>query len=121
MQHPIDQQHPGGWLRKHSRLREAWWVLTGKHSLHMAWQAGLHEGTRSEYQRVVVNGGDLMPLIDATIYATTSEILHGAEPQADILRQLRRKAWQRHQSERHILSKLPIIQSNCDSAPKDRT
>lgn len=113
-QQEFDSRHPGGWPRKHSRLREAWWVLTGQHSLHMAWQAGLHEGSRSEYQRVVVNGGDLMPVMNATICATVAEIMDGQEPQGDTMDAIRRKAWQRYESERRILSRLGLatVRSN---------
>ncbi len=58
--------HPGGWhhypmltrrQRALQRVREAWWILTGKHSLHRAWQIGHDQGIAHEYQRVVVNGG----------------------------------------------------------------
>lgn len=42
-----------------ARLRDTWLVLTGRCSLHQAWQRGLTDGTRSEYQRIVVNGGDI--------------------------------------------------------------
>jgi hypothetical protein len=44
------------WHNKHGiihRIRECYWVLTGKWSLHRAWQAGLDEGTRSEYHRLI--------------------------------------------------------------------
>jgi hypothetical protein len=51
-----------GWPRWYQRWVEAWWVVTGKWSLHRAWQAGKDLGAREEYQRVVVNGGDLGPI-----------------------------------------------------------
>ena len=46
-----------GWPRWYQRFVEAWWVLTGTHNLHTAWQAGHNHGTNMEYQRTVVNGG----------------------------------------------------------------
>jgi hypothetical protein len=42
----IEKMHPGGWRRVYNydsiwrRILEAWWVLSGKHSLHAAWQSG---------------------------------------------------------------------------------
>ena len=42
------------WL---NRLADAWLILTGRSSLHLAWQIGLEVGTKMEYQRTVVNGG----------------------------------------------------------------
>jgi hypothetical protein len=37
------------------RAVEAWWVLTGRWSLHRAWQNGLDEGSRNEYRRLITN------------------------------------------------------------------
>lgn len=45
-QQAIEATHRGGWPRMHPygsftrRAREAWWVLTGRYSLHLAWQRG---------------------------------------------------------------------------------
>ena len=39
------------------RIKEAVWILTGRWSLHRAWQRGYDDGTRTEYHRVVVNKG----------------------------------------------------------------
>lgn len=41
----------------HQRWAEAWWCLTGKHTLHRVWQAGRDDGTRAEYRRTVIMGG----------------------------------------------------------------
>jgi len=43
-----------GWPCWYQRWREAWWIITGKWSLHHAWQCGHIHGTRMEYQRTVV-------------------------------------------------------------------
>lgn len=52
--------HPGGWKRLWSPLRrrlyETWLVLTGKHSLHRAWQYGYDQSTMMESRRRA-NGG----------------------------------------------------------------
>lgn len=39
-QQHVEINHSGGWPRKHNRWQEAWWVLTGRFTLHKAWQAG---------------------------------------------------------------------------------
>jgi hypothetical protein len=41
------------------RVREAFWILTGQWSLHRAWQIGHDQGTQHEWQRVIVNMGDI--------------------------------------------------------------
>jgi len=41
--------------RWYQTIVEAWWILTRRHSLHSAWQAGLDEGHRSEYTRLIRN------------------------------------------------------------------
>jgi hypothetical protein len=51
-QHSPRHKQPLRW-----RLREAWLILLGRNSLHLAWQVGLDHGTRMEYERTVVNGG----------------------------------------------------------------
>jgi hypothetical protein len=46
------------WSNKYGflhRLREAYWILTEQWSLHRAYQAGLDEGHRLEYQRLIKN------------------------------------------------------------------
>jgi len=43
-----------GWPRWWQRYVEAWWIVTGRWSLHRAWQAGHDHGTAMEYQRTVV-------------------------------------------------------------------
>lgn len=61
-------KHPGGfriyrnsrgWPVWWQRFAEAWWILTGQWSLHRAWQEGSFQGHSQEYQRIVVNGGEL--------------------------------------------------------------
>lgn len=41
----------------YQRWLEAWWIVTGRWSLHRAWQHGLDHGVRMEYHRTVVRGG----------------------------------------------------------------
>lgn len=56
--------HPGNWprypmmtrwQRARQRVREAWWILTGRHSLHRAWQFGHDQGIQFEYRRLITN------------------------------------------------------------------
>lgn len=89
-----------GWPRWWQRGYEAFLVLTGRYTFWHAWDQGRHSGSRDEYRRIVINGGDLIPVLDAAIYATASEILSGQKPQADVLRALRAKAWQRYVQQR---------------------
>jgi hypothetical protein len=95
-----------GWPIWYQRLVEAWWILTGRWSLHSAWQNGKDHGSAREFQRIIVNGGDLGPLIDSTIYATTSAVLNGSEPSAGLMNDLRRRAWQRYEKDRRGLAQL---------------
>lgn len=61
----LDRSHPGGFLiirdrhgwPRFQRLLEAWWILTGKWSLHRAWQKGHDRGAAMGYHRTVVMGG----------------------------------------------------------------
>ncbi len=39
------------------RWLEAWWIVTGKWSLHRAWQHGMDQGHADEFHRTVVMGG----------------------------------------------------------------
>jgi len=48
-----------------SALNDIRLIVTGKLTLHRAWQAGHDTGTQAEYRRIVVNGGDLVPYIKA--------------------------------------------------------
>ena len=48
--------------RWYQRWLEAWWVVTGKWSLHRAWQDGKDLGSLMEYRRIIINGGDLVPI-----------------------------------------------------------
>jgi len=89
-----------GWPRWYQRLVEAWWILTGRWSLHGAWQNGLDHGSAVTYQRIIVNGGDLMPIIDAAIIAAFASLPNGSLPSEDRLRRLRRDAWDRYKTGR---------------------
>lgn len=64
---------PPHWLWRFSRrlfviaaaLNDMRLIALGRLTLHRAWQAGLDHGRMSEYQRIIVNGGDLVPFIQA--------------------------------------------------------
>jgi hypothetical protein len=40
-----------------SAAQDIWLILTGRATLHRAWQAGHDAGTAHEYRRTVINGG----------------------------------------------------------------
>jgi hypothetical protein len=44
------------------RWLEAWWIITGKWSLHRAWQGGFDAGHASEYRRLIINGAAVTEL-----------------------------------------------------------
>jgi hypothetical protein len=46
-----------GWPMWYQKYLEAWWIITGKWSLHKAWQIGMDYGTQQEYHRMVIMGG----------------------------------------------------------------
>lgn len=46
-----------GGLRWYQRFVEAWLIVTGRWSLHRAWQAGYSHGTKTEWHRIVVMKG----------------------------------------------------------------
>ncbi|KRQ11905.1 hypothetical protein AOQ73_05720 [Bradyrhizobium pachyrhizi] len=54
--------HPGGWPHIHpydgwrARISEAWWVLTGRFTLHRAWQKGYDEHIRDDSARRAAGG-----------------------------------------------------------------
>lgn len=58
----VEKYHPGGWPRIHPydsfmrRVREAWWIVTGKWSLHVAWQNGYDQHIRDESKRRAAGG-----------------------------------------------------------------
>jgi len=56
-----------GWPRWWQRWYEAWLVVTGRYTFWHAWHDGKHAGSRLEYERVVINGGDLVPLLCAAV------------------------------------------------------
>lgn len=41
---------------------EAFWIMTGRWSLHRAWQSGLDEGSAREYSRLIINKAALAEL-----------------------------------------------------------
>lgn len=57
--------HPGGFRiyrdrsgtpRWFQRFVEAWWIVTGRWSLHRAWQNGLDYGSMQEWRRMRAGG-----------------------------------------------------------------
>lgn len=46
-----------GWPTWYQRYLEAYWIITGKWSLHKAWQDGVQHGTKMEYHRTVIMKG----------------------------------------------------------------
>lgn len=94
-----------GWPRWWQRWHEAWLVVTGRYTFWHAYDQGKHDGATNEYMRVVINGGDLVPVLDAAIYATCARISH-CEPQAELMCDFRRSAWERYESDRAALAQL---------------
>lgn len=53
----VERTHSGGWPRIHpydgwrARLAEAWWTLTGRFTLHRAWQNGYDQHIMDESAR----------------------------------------------------------------------
>lgn len=92
--------------RWYQRWLEAWWILTGEWSLHRAWQSGQNLGRLQEYRRVVVNDGDLIPIMNAAIIATRAATPNGSLPDEATLSRLRRQAWERY-SERPLVYAQP--------------
>lgn len=67
-EHPLERfgwRRPPHWLWVRSRrayvvamaLKDIWLILTGRCTLHRAWQTGHDDGSRAEYIRTVINGG----------------------------------------------------------------
>ena len=48
-----------GWPKWYQPLVEAYWIITGKWSLHKAWQYGLDKGRDMEYERIIKNMGEI--------------------------------------------------------------
>lgn len=82
-----------GWPRWWQRWYEAWLVITGKYTFWHAWDHGKHIGAAMEYDRVVRNGGDLMPLLDAAINELCPE-----EMTVETFRERRRDIWARYKA-----------------------
>lgn len=68
IEHPLHSygyRRPPHWLWRLSRrayvmvaaIKDIWLIVTGRCSLHRAWQAGYDHGTQMEYTRTVINGG----------------------------------------------------------------
>lgn len=91
----IHRNHRGH-IRWYQRWFEAWWILRGQWSLHRAYQHGLDEGSRREYQRIIVNGGDLLPVMNAAIIETRARTPKGSLPTEIELREISRGAWDRY-------------------------
>lgn len=81
-------------------LYEAWLVISGRYTFWHAWHDGKHRGAMDEYHRVVINGGDLVPVVDAAIYSTCAAVMSGQEPTAEKMQELRRAARLRYERDR---------------------
>lgn len=46
-------------------LYEAWLILARRHSLHRAWQRGLEQGSRMEYERLITNRAYIAELLQS--------------------------------------------------------
>lgn len=70
-----------GWPRWWQRWYEAWLVVTGRYTFWHAYDQGRHNGSADEYRRIVINGGDLTPLLCAAVDelkpGDMSELQHG--------------------------------------------
>lgn len=42
-----------------ARVRDVWLIVTGRLSLHSAYEAGFHDGHHSEWKRIIINMGDI--------------------------------------------------------------
>jgi hypothetical protein len=56
-----------GTPRWFQRWLEAWWVITGRWSLHRAWQDGVTLGTDMEYRRLITNKAYLAEIRPQTV------------------------------------------------------
>lgn len=81
-----------GWPRWWQRWYEAWLVVTGKYTFWHAWDNGKITGSMWEYERIVRNGGDLGPLLDAAIDELVGTV---AEPARG---EMRREIWSRYKA-----------------------
>lgn len=86
-----------GWPAWWQRFYEAGLILSGRYTFWHAWHDGKHDGSRDEYQRIVCNGGDLTPVLDATIRAVCTD-LNVTVTTAEKMGELRRAAWVRYRA-----------------------
>lgn len=83
-----------GWPRWYQRWLEAWWILTGRWSLHSAWQDGITHGSRMEYERIIINGGSLVPLSRKIVDLTWGRAMEdGSVPSSKISFEIIARAW----------------------------
>ncbi|MDE3038721.1 MAG: hypothetical protein KGJ21_09780 [Pseudomonadota bacterium] len=90
------------------RAYDTWAVLTGEWSLHKAWQRGKDLGAQDEFHRIIRNGGDLIPVLNAAIQATWKEALDGEIGEAK-LNEIRAKAWERYKKDNSLYAVLSKI------------
>lgn len=92
-----------GWIRWYQRWLEAWWAITGQWSLHRAWQAGTEYGRRQEYQRVVMNGGDLGDIMRKVVDLTWNHVTESTEvPSTKLANEIIARSWRELRNERGI-------------------
>jgi hypothetical protein len=87
------------------RAYDTWAVLTGEWSLHRAWQRGKDKGGLDEYNRIMRNGGDLIPVLNAAIQETWKEALDGQIGEAK-LADIRKRAWERYKTDNSLYAVL---------------
>lgn len=87
-----DRRGSPAWFQ---RPLEAWWILTGRWSLHRAWQAGKDKGGIDEWRRIIVNGGDLHPIMRASVEVTYRHAMD-ADVDPDVICHLTAAAWKRY-------------------------
>jgi len=88
------------------RLYEIFLVATGRYSLHRAWQLGFDQGHRDEYNRIINNGGDLIPVLDAAIKTAWEDASAEQKIGDEKLRVLRAMAWTRFRQENSLFAKM---------------
>lgn len=74
---PLGYRRPPFWLWRTSQrlyvivaaIKDIWLIITGRCSLHRAYQQGCTDGSMTEYKRVVINGGDLCPILREVVDA----------------------------------------------------
>jgi SAM-dependent methyltransferase len=81
-----------GWPRWWQRWYEAWLVITGRYTFWHAFDQGKHCGSSNEFTRIIRNGGDLSPVMQAAVEVTYKHAMQ-SEIHPDVACHLRAAAW----------------------------